>query len=142
MELVLRYRLTLAIVLVAVAATGGFLLFGLPRSTTPNAANQRAVDLAHVRRYSPALVRRVFAEHGIRLRYGIAHQYVVWLTSVRPPVPTSGLYVLVATGRGASWGPKPAGEYDQPAGNLLVHYGGSNPATLAAVKAAVAALPR
>ena len=142
MELVVRYRLSLAIVLVAVAATGGFLAFGLPRVSTPNDANQRLVYFAHVHRYSPAFVRRTFAAQGLELRYSTRDLYMVWLSRVRPPVSDSSLFVLVATGRGVSWGPKPANEYDQPVGNLLVHYGGHDPATLAKVEAAVAALPR
>lgn len=143
MELVVRYRITLAIVAVALATTGCFLAFGLPRVPNPS-EDQRQVDFARVHHYSMALVRRTFAAHGIELRYSIKDLFVVWLTDVRPPVPDSGLYILVATKRskGASWGPKPAGEYDQPVGNLLVHYGGHDPAILARVKAAVAALPR
>jgi hypothetical protein len=139
MALAVRYRFTLAIVLAAVAATAGFLAFGLPRK---NAPNQRTVDLAHVHQYSPAVVRRTFAEHGIRLRYASDPGVMpIWLSATPLPVPVGGLYVNVVEGmRSVSWGPKPAHQYDQPVGNVLVHYGGSDPATLAAVKAAVAAL--
>lgn len=144
MELVVRYRVSLAIVLVALAATGGFLGLGLPR--VPNNDNQRPVDLAHVHHYSAALVRRTFAAHGLELRYSIKDLYVVWLTDIRPPtpVPDSALYVLLPTkrDRSVSWGPKPAHEYDQPVGNLLVHYGGHDPAILAKLEATVAALQR
>lgn len=142
MQFVVRYRVSLAIVLVALAATGAFLAYGLPRTSTPD---QRMVDLTRVHHYSVAVVRRTFAAHGIDLRYksksGIAP---IFLSATPLPVPVSGLYVLDGdndTGH-VSWGPKPAHQYDQPLGNLLVHYGGTNPATLAAVKAAVAALPR
>ncbi|HUJ56148.1 MAG TPA: hypothetical protein VLW49_09205 [Gaiellaceae bacterium] len=138
MELVTRHRPTLAIVLVALAAGGGLLVFG--RSS----ADQRTVDLAHVRHYGAALVRRTFAEHGIRLRYssapGVDPMYLSWTPL---PAGDNTLYVsLVRHGSHISWGPKPAHEYDQPVGNLLVHYGGHDPATLARVEAAVAALSR
>jgi hypothetical protein len=140
MALVVRYWVSLAIVLAAVAATACFLAYGLPRTSTPD---QRMVDLTRAHHYSIAIVRRTFATHGIELRYkskpGIAP---IFLSATPLPVPVSGLYVLDGdndTGH-VSWGPKPAHQYDQPVGNLLVHYGGANPGTLAAVKAAVAAL--
>jgi hypothetical protein len=140
MHFVARYRVSLAAVLAALGATGAFLAYGLPRTSTPG---QRMVDLARVHHYSLALVRRTFAAHGIHLRYaskpGVAP---LWLSAAPLPAPYSGLYVLVGdndTGH-VSWGPKPAHQYDQPVGNLLVHYGGTNPNTLAAVKAAVATL--
>ena len=132
----LRYRLTLGIVLAAMAATACFLSFGLPRTRTPN---ERRVDLARVHYYSPALVRRTFATHGIHLRYGYAVFGVIHVLSTNRT--SDELSVEVGSRKGqVSWGPKPAHEYDQPFGNLLVHYSGTNPNTLAAVKAAVAAL--
>lgn len=144
MELVARYRLSLALVLVALTATGGFLLFGLPRVPAQDEAGQRVVALAHVRHYSPAFVRRIFAVHGIDLRYSSAPGIdPMWLTVTRLPATESTLYVnIVRRAKSVSWGPKPANEYDQPVGNLLVHYGGHDAATLAKVEAAVAALAR
>ena len=141
MQFVARYRVSLAIVLVALAVTCAFLAYGLPRTSTPD---QRMVDLTRVHHYSPAVVRRTFAAHGIRLRYASKPGVEpMWLSATPLPAPYSGLYVLVGdNGPGhVSWGPKPAHDYDQPTGNLLVHYGGANANTLAAVRAAVAALP-
>ena len=66
MAFVVRYWVSLAVVLVAMAATACFLAFGLPRTPTPN---ERRVDFSRVHYYSPALVRRTFAAHGIQLRY-------------------------------------------------------------------------
>lgn len=141
LELALRYRLSLAVVAVAVAATGGFILSGLPRTPSPN-ESQRTVDLAHVRHYSPASVRRIFAAHGIDLRFSSAPGVdPMWLSATPLPAGEDTLYVnVVRKAKSVSWGPKPANEYDQPVGNLLVHYGGHDPATLAKVEAAVAAL--
>lgn len=140
MAFVLRYWLTLAIVFATVAAAACFLALGLPRTSQPD---QRMVDLTRAHHYSIAVVRRTFRAHGIELRYkskpGIAP---IFLSATPLPVPVTGLYVLVGdndTGH-VSWGPKPAHQYDQPLGNLLVHYGGTNPSTLAAVKASVASL--
>jgi hypothetical protein len=134
MALVVRYRLSLAVVLVAVTATACFLAFGLPRTPTPN---ERRVDLARVHYYSPALVKRTFAAHGIHLRYGYAvTSYLHVLSTSRT---SDELSVDVGGRKGqVSWGPKHA--YDHTLGNLDVRYDGTNPNTLAAVKAAVAAL--
>jgi hypothetical protein len=140
-----RFRLSVAVVLVAIAATAGFLAFALSRTDTPD---QRVVEIALVRHYSPALVRRTFAATGIDLRYASAPGVAPLFLSATPlPLPVTGLYVIVVHGgedgiRSANWGSKHAGQYDEAIGNLLVHYGGANAATLAAVKAAVASLPR
>jgi hypothetical protein len=134
MALVVRYWVSLAIVLTAVAATGCFLAFGLPRTSTPN---ERRVDLARVHYYSPALVRRTFAARGIHLRYEyeVASDLHVLSTSRT----SDELSVDVGSRSGqVSWGPKDA--YDDAFGNIDVRYSGANPNTLAAVKAAVSAL--
>ena len=84
--------------------------------------------------------RRTFAAHGIHLRYAYAVASDLHVLSTSRT--SDELSVDVGGRRGeVSWGPKPAHEYDQPLGNLDVSYGGTNPNTLAAVKAAVAALP-
>lgn len=135
MELVLRYRVTLAIVLTAVAATACFLALGL-RAHRPS---ERRVDFARVHYYSPAFVRRTFAAHGIHLRYAYADGGGVQTLSTRSNSDELSVDVGPRTGT-ASWGPKPAHVYDQARGNLLVHYAGANASTLAAVEAAVADL--
>jgi hypothetical protein len=134
MELVVRHRVSLAVVLVAVAATASFLTYGLPRTPTPD---ERSVDFARVHYYSPALVLRTFAAHGIHFRYhySVGGDLQVFSTSRT----SDELSVDVGARKGrASWGPKYA--YDRTLGNLDVRYGGSNPNTLAAVEAAVSGL--
>lgn len=121
-------------VLVVLAAAGVFFAFGRSR-------DGRTVDLSAVHYYSPAVVRNAFGAHGIQLRYASAPDVSPgWLSAIQLPVPTTALYVMVGarTGR-VDWGRKPSG-FDQPVGNLLVHYGGGNATTLAEVKAAVGAL--
>lgn len=143
MAFVLRYPISLVIVLAALAAMTAVFVFARPQYRTPD---QRIVDLNRVHPFSPAVVRRTFAAQGIRLRYSNEEQRgsgPLWLSTTPPPVPVGGLYVIFAGDSGTvSWGPKPSGEYDQPVGNLDVHYGGNNPSTIAALKAAVAGLRR
>lgn len=134
MAIVLRYWVSLAIALIAIAATACFLAFGLPRTPTPN---ERKVDLSRVHYYSPALVRRAFAAHGIRLRYGYRVASDLQVLSITPHNDVLSVDVGGRTGQ-VSWGPRDA--YDQTLCNLDVRYDGTNPNTLAAVKAAVAAV--
>jgi hypothetical protein len=128
-------------VVAALAATAAVFAFARPEYRTPD---QRTVDLARVHHFGRAVVRRTFAAHGIRLRYSndkVRGGGPLWLSPTPIPVPTSGLYVIFAGRTGTvSWGPATSGEYDQPVGNLDVHYGGGDAATLAAVKSAVAEL--
>jgi hypothetical protein len=131
------YRTVLALVAV-LAATGAFLSYALTRPLDPD---QRTVDLARVHHDSVADVRRAFAAQGIRLPHVTDDGVVVWLSVMRAPVPDSSLYVLVGGRTGTmSWGPKPRTGYDETMDNLLVHYGGGDARTLAAVEAAVASL--
>jgi hypothetical protein len=138
MRLLARYPFSLAIVLAAVAATAGVFLFEHVQNRQPN---QRVVSLAHVRYYSPAQVRQAFARHGITLRYTSTALPGLWLSNTPLPVPTAGLYVMLAGKKGTvSWGPKTGSEYDQPIGNIDVHYGGGDAHVLDAVSAAVSEL--
>lgn len=122
--------------LAVVAATGGFLSYALTRPLDPD---QRTVQLDRVHHYSVVDVRRAFTAHGIRLRYATPG-VVLTLSVTPPPVPDSSLYVDLATGGTMSWGPKPGSGYDEPVGNLLVHYGGRDAHMLLAVESAVGAL--
>lgn len=122
------------VVLVVLAATGAFVAFG-------RSHDGRTVDLSAAHYYSPAVVRSAFDAHGIQLRYASAPDVSPrWLSATPLPAPTTAMYVMVGARTGRfDWGRKPSG-FDQPVGNLLVHYGGSNTTTLAEVKAAVRAL--
>jgi hypothetical protein len=122
-------------ILVVFAVGGAFVAFS-------RSHHGRTVDLSAVHYYSPAVVRRAFDAHGIQLRYASARGVSPrWLSATALPAPTTAVYVMVGprTGR-VDWGRKPSG-FDEPVGNLLVHYGGSNATVLADVKAAVGALP-
>lgn len=133
-QITVRNWLAAVTVLVVLAATGAFFAFG-------QSSDGRAVDLSAAHYYSPAVVREAFDAHGIQLRYASAADVSPrWLSATPLPAPTTAMYVLLGarTGR-VDWGRKSSG-FDQPVGNLLVHYGGRNATTLAEVKAAVRAL--
>lgn len=134
MPLAARTWIGLVTAMVAIAVTGAFFAFGQSRVG-------RVVDLSRVHYYSPAVVRKAFDAVGIRLRYTSATDVSPrWISATPLPVPTTGLYVMVAPRSGrVDWGVKPSG-FDQPLGNLLVHYGGGNATTLTEIKAAVTAL--
>lgn len=129
-------RLLVALSMVIAAGAAGSYL-----ALRGEANHQRTVVLSNVHHYSAAQVRAIFARHGIRLAYGSNAAPGAWLSATRLPVPTTGLYVLVATGSGqVSWGEKPNDAFEETAGNLLIHYGGSNDRLLAEVRAAAADL--
>ena len=92
------------------------------------------------RYYSPDLVKRSFAAHGVLLRNATSPDGVRIL-SLRPvPLEAWALQVAVA-GRTTkvSWGPK-LEPYDERFGNVDVTYGGHDETLLERVRAAVADL--
>jgi len=123
-----------------VAVALGFLAVGVLTLVVHHGKPKaRTVDFARVHHYSAADVRGAFAAHGIHLRYASrAQPGYVELSATPFPVPVTALYVEVGPKRGrTNWGRAPSTGLDEPVGNLLVHYGGGDAATLAAVKAAV-----
>ena len=133
MALASRYWVSLTIVLSAVAATALVFGYGLQRTSSPN-FRYRHVDLARVHHYSLAAVRRAFAAHDIHLRYAPPMSGV----QILRPSASSQLFVAVGARHGtANWEMKPKNIYDDAFGNLDITYLGTNPATLAAIKAAV-----
>ena len=90
--------------------------------------------------YSPDVVKRTFAAHGVHLQYATSPDGVRIL-SLRPvPLEASALQVAVAARTvKVSWGPK-LEPYDERFGNVDVTYGGHDEKLLQRVRAAVADL--
>ena len=134
----LRYPVSIAIVLVALLATIGVFLFARPQYRP---AEQHEIDMATRHHYTSAEVQRVFAAHGLPLTYarhsGKGDSYLLMLFETPVPNPTSQLYVYLAgPATKVSWGPEDATSWEQRSANLQIHYGGANERMLAQVKAA------
>ena len=94
------------------------------------------IDFATVRHYEPAVVRRAFAAHGVRLRYENDFAGIVVYGNTRERF-AGDLHVMVGPRRGTgSWGPE-LEPYDERFGNVFVSYGGNDERLLRAVTAAV-----
>src|SRR5881275_3528057 len=138
MQLFSRYRISLIVLFVAFASAAGIFMFALPRYQRPQ---QIVVDLSRAHYFSPALVRRTFAAQGIDLRYSNHDPRALFLSNQPMPLPVESLYVIVMPAKGsAAWLKDTPGYWEKPVGNLLIHYGGANRHTLAAVRAAFAEL--
>jgi hypothetical protein len=138
----LRYPVSLAIVLVAVLATMGVFLFARPQYRP---VEQKTIDMSTRHHYSGVEVRRVFAAHGLPLTYarhmGKGDSYLLMLFETPVPDSTTQLYVsLAGPATKVSWGPKDETSWEQRSANLLIHYGGANERMLAQVKAAASEL--
>jgi hypothetical protein len=139
MAFVWRHPASILVVLTAVLATAG--LFAFARPEYHRRYESKMIDFSKQHYYSPDVVRRAFAEHGVRLRYSDhVTPKLLWLSNVPPPFPTGALSVFVGprTGTG-SWGPK-LEPYDERFGNILVTYGGHDERLVEEVKAAVSDL--
>jgi hypothetical protein len=137
MRLALRYPIAFVAVLLACGALAAELTVFKPAYHRP--AESKMIDFSQQRYYSPVLVQRTFAQHGVPLRLTSRFSGITMFS--RAPVPqASALQVLVAphTGTG-SWGPE-LEPYDERFGNVFVTYGGRDRTLLARVKAAVASL--
>ena len=137
-----RYPVSVAIVLVAVLATMGVFLFARPQYRP---AEQKTIDMSARHHYSSVEVQRVFAAHGLPLTYarhmGKGDSYLLMLFETPVPNPTSQLYVdLAGPAAKVSWGPEDKISWEQRSANLLIHYGGANERMLAQVKAAASEL--
>jgi hypothetical protein len=135
----LRYPMSILVVVVALVATGAVFTFARPQYHP--AYESKTIDFAKVHYYSPTAVRRAFAEHGITLHAGASPgEGMVWFGGGPVPFPADSLQVMVGPRRGkGSWGPK-LEPYDTRFGNVLVTYGGKDPALLARAKRAVSDL--
>jgi hypothetical protein len=137
MRLMLRYPVAFVAVLLASALLAAEFVFFKPEYHRPY--ESKMVAFSKQRYYSPALVRRTFAENGVPLRRTSRFAGITMLTRV--PVPqASALQVLVAPHNGTgSWGPE-LEPYDERFGNIFVTYGGGDEDLLDRVKTAVASL--
>jgi hypothetical protein len=138
----LRYPVSIAIVLVALLATIGVFIFARPQYKP---AEQKTIDMSTRHHYSSAEVQRVFAAHGLPLTYarhqGKGDSYFLMLFETPVPNPTTQLYVYLAgPATKVSWGPKDVTSWEQRSANLEIHYGGANERMLAQVKAAASEL--
>jgi hypothetical protein len=138
----LRYPVSLALVLVALLATIGVFIFARPQYKP---VEQKTIDMATRHHYTSAEVQRVFAAHGLPLTYarhmGKGDNYLLMLFETPVPNPTTQLYVdLAGPATKVSWGPQDKTSWEQRSANLLIHYGGANERMLAQVKAAAAEL--
>lgn len=124
--------------LAALAAFAAVFMFARPAYHAQY--ESKMIDFSSEHYYSPSVVRRSFAGHGITLHPGDRSGGLTWLSSAPLPFPADSLQVMIAERNGrASWGPK-LQPYDERFGNVLVTYGGNDERLLERVKAAVAAL--
>jgi len=138
----LRYPVSLALVLVALLATIGVFIFARPQYRP---AVQRTIDMSTRHHYTSAEVQRVFAAHGLPLTYarhmGKGDSYLLVLYEMPGINPTTQLYVhLAGPATKVDWGPKDETSWEQRSANLEIHYGGPNELMLAQVKAAASEL--
>jgi len=136
MRLVLRYPAPFLVVLSACATIAAVFAFARPAYGPTN--EERMIDFAAVRYYSPALVRSAFADQGVQLRESRAFEITVLTQSRNPRADDLQVMVAPRTGTG-SWGPK-LERYDERFGNVAVTYGGRDEQLLARVQTAVSAL--
>lgn len=140
-QLLTRYPVSLAVVLAATAAVATVFVFARPQLESE--AGTAMVDLAEKDYISPATVRAAFAAKGLPLPYTneIGSPPSMILTDSPPGQATAeklSVFVGARTGQvglGAKFE-----EYDERFENIMVTYGAGDEATLAQIKAAVAAL--
>jgi hypothetical protein len=126
---------SLLVVGAALLVTVGIFTFARPEYHPPN--ESKMIDFSKQHYYSPALVRKTFAAHGIVLHVGASPGLgMAWMGHTPVPFPADSLQVMVGprTGRG-SWGAK-LEPYDERFGNVFVSYGRHDDGLLRRVKAA------
>ena len=143
MNLAIRHPVSAVLVILALLATA--LVFTVARPRYEPAIEIEKVDLAKVPHYSLADVRTAFAEQGIRFTRTVddAGSDLTSLGIGPSPWDETGLWVTIFPEKGdlgIGHGEWERGIFEQRVGNVLVHYGGKDEETLAAVKRAVATL--
>jgi hypothetical protein len=141
MALLGRYRITLAIVAVALATVAGVFAFARPEYDVEQGS--KMIEIADLHHYSLAEVRVAFAKHGLPLRYDNDSSPILMLGTTPPGTwDTTAFYVyhVTTTSGRMSWGLENDEAWEKRFGNLLVHYGGTDEAVLERVKAAVSEL--
>jgi hypothetical protein len=119
-----RFPVSLGVIVGVIAAVTAAFTLSLPMFHSP--IDSTMLGSLKPAQYSPARVRRVFADYGVRFRY-VSHpaRGVVMLGVTPPPYAATALTVSI-----------PA------SGGFEAHYGGSNARVRTRVAAAVAALRR
>jgi hypothetical protein len=137
MALLVRYRISLAIVIAALATVAG--VFALARPGYDPERGSEMIDVAEMDRVPLTDVRAAFAKQGLPLRYEYGDRDVLMLSSQSGPLSTDTFYVYYVAKRSGriGWGPELEDGWEKRFGNLLVHYGGEDEAMLARVRAAV-----
>jgi len=139
--LALRHPLSSGILVLAVLGILATVAVARPRY--PDGVRTENVDLAQESQHSLADVKASFAEQGIALNYTSVASGVTWVGATPPPWSEVDLYAMVMPARGTvglGHGDWENAYFEQRAGNVIVHYGGSDEATLTKVKRAIAAL--
>jgi hypothetical protein len=138
---VFRHPLSSSVVLAALLATAATLTVARP-SYHP-AIQVENVDLGSEAHYSTNQVRAAFALHGLVLDHSTTGGELTTLGTGSAPWDESALYVNIFPDHGTlglGHGDWEKGVYERRVGNVLVHYGGFDDATLVSVRAAIASL--
>jgi hypothetical protein len=140
MTLLVRYRTSAVLVLVAVAAVGGLFTVARARVETGGGDSQM-IQLAEQAHVSVAAVRDAFAAEGIVLRYSTTAPVVTILSTSPPGQWTSEkLFVHVGGRTGQIDFGARSTEYDERFENILVTYGGDDESLLRRIELSVEAL--
>jgi len=134
---VVRYRISAAVVLGALAGVSAVFLFARP-VFRPQYESEM-IDFAQRDYYGPQRVRQAFEARSVRLRYRTGFAGFLSFSNT-PSFTADSLQVNIAprTGKG-SWGPR-LEAYDVRFGNIFVSYGGDDRALLQRVQSAVETL--
>src|SRR5438067_255902 len=136
MAFALRHPASIIVLLAALGATAT--VFVVARPQYHPRTESKMIDFSNQRYYSPDAVRRVFAQHGVRLPHKVVFTITLFSQTARDQADDLQVLVAPRTGKG-SWGPK-LEPYDERFGNVAVTYGGRDEQLLERVKDAVSAL--
>ncbi len=140
MTLLVRYRTSAVLVLVAVAAVGGLFTVARARVETGGGDSQM-IQLAQQAHVSVTEVRDAFAAEGIVLRYSTTSPVVTILSTSPPGRWTSEkLFVHVGGRTGQIDFGVRLTEYDERFENILVTYGGDDESLLRHIESSVETL--
>jgi hypothetical protein len=130
--LVENFQVSVGVLFGVVVAVTGICVFSMPMYRSP--IDRTMLTAPPARDYPAWRVRHAFAKHGLALPDAQAANSGITLSGA-----IAGLYVFVAKqDDGAA--PRDRSAFERRAGNVLVHYGGSDRRVLARVRAALAGL--
>jgi hypothetical protein len=140
-----RHLVVVAVVLFAVAATGGVFAFARPAYREPTTSFDD-VNMQQQRLYTVAQVEQAFAEHGLLInsvtRRGDARTGTTTLDRRHGRIAPNWMISLFGPDQTVHFSKNMQGAYVSRFGNLMVFYGGKNAALMAHIEAAVADLQR